>query len=414
MPWEFGGNDIVAADGSDYLGTQFNAPLVIKTNAENAPVKAAGMSEAMRIIPATPQEKGRVGISTNQPQRVLHVEGAANAGEIHCGGGGAGYSFGNRRVPATGQPSPFTQIPTVGGGERWVWYASNGVARLWSGADKLSVAPNGDIAIPGKVGIGIGQRTPDRTLHVEPSEIHTGGGGAGYSFGNRQTANFVNTPANGERWVWYASDGVARLWSGADKLSVAPNGDLSVQGGIKSNGNAAIGGRLDVQGELYLGGGGRTSIGTFDGDGFHWIRSSGDDSKRWMIFANDPPNTPGRIQFMVGILVPNLWWSSDMRTKTNIRQLGGGVLDKLEPIRGVAFEWAESPQVSSGIVGQSSIGVIAQEVEEVLPELVTTYADQDYKAVDYSGLTVLLIEAIKELKAEVNELGSRIEALERA
>ena len=333
MPWEFGGNDIVAADGSDYLGTQFNAPLVIKTNAENAPVKAAGMSEAMRIIPATPQEKGRVGISTNQPQRVLHVEGAANAGEIHCGGGGAGYSFGNRRVPATGQPSPFTQIPTVGGGERWVWYASNGVARLWSGADKLSVAPNGD---------------------------------------------------------------------------------LSVQGGIKSNGNAAIGGRLDVQGELYLGGGGRTSIGTFDGDGFHWIRSSGDDSKRWMIFANDPPNTPGRIQFMVGILVPNLWWSSDMRTKTNIRQLGGGVLDKLEPIRGVAFEWAESPQVSSGIVGQSSIGVIAQEVEEVLPELVTTYADQDYKAVDYSGLTVLLIEAIKELKAEVNELGSRIEALERA
>ena len=49
------------------------------------------------------------------------------------------------------------------------------------------------------------------------------------------------------------------------------------------------------------------------------------------------------------------------------------------------------------------IGVIAQEVEEVLPEIVST-RDNGYKAVYYEKLVPLLIEAIKELKSEVDEL----------
>ena len=49
------------------------------------------------------------------------------------------------------------------------------------------------------------------------------------------------------------------------------------------------------------------------------------------------------------------------------------------------------------------IGVIAQEIEEVLPEIVAT-RDNGYKAVYYEKLVPLLIEAVKELKAEVDEL----------
>jgi hypothetical protein len=108
--------------------------------------------------------------------------------------------------------------------------------------------------------------------------------------------------------------------------------------------------------------------------------------------------------------------TSDERLKTNVQQVEGA-LDKLERIRGTAFEWAEaeSPHALGGVPGQSSIGVVAQEVEQVFPELVSVYEpEEEYKSVNYDGLTSVLIEAVKELKAEIETLRSRIEALEGA
>jgi hypothetical protein len=57
--------------------------------------------------------------------------------------------------------------------------------------------------------------------------------------------------------------------------------------------------------------------------------------------------------------------------------------------------------------------VIAQEVEGVFPELVTKWGDEKYRAVDYSRLTGVLIEAIKQLKAKNEALEQRLRALER-
>jgi hypothetical protein len=54
------------------------------------------------------------------------------------------------------------------------------------------------------------------------------------------------------------------------------------------------------------------------------------------------------------------------------------------------------------------VGVIAQEIEEVLPEIVTT-RESGYKAVKYEKIVPLLIEAVKELKAEVDSLRSRLD-----
>jgi hypothetical protein len=103
----------------------------------------------------------------------------------------------------------------------------------------------------------------------------------------------------------------------------------------------------------------------------------------------------------------------DIRTKTNIQQLDGA-LDKLEHVRGVAFVWDESSR-GGGPPGQPSIGVIAQEVEEFFPELVSDFGDEEgYKGVNHFGLTAALIEAARELKADNEALRSRIEALERA
>jgi hypothetical protein len=104
---------------------------------------------------------------------------------------------------------------------------------------------------------------------------------------------------------------------------------------------------------------------------------------------------------------------SDARTKRAVAKLCN-VLDKLEAVDGVSFERIEERAPTVRAAHRRDIGVIAQDVETVFPELVSGYGDETYKAVNYSGLTAVVIEATKELKAENKALRSRIEALERA
>jgi len=92
----------------------------------------------------------------------------------------------------------------------------------------------------------------------------------------------------------------------------------------------------------------------------------------------------------------NLNSTSDINLKNNIRTVENA-LSITEQLRGVSFDWKET--------GKSSYGVIAQELEEVLPELVT---DTDPKTVNYNGIIGVLIEAVKELSAEVKELKKKV------
>lgn len=88
--------------------------------------------------------------------------------------------------------------------------------------------------------------------------------------------------------------------------------------------------------------------------------------------------------------------TSDLSLKTNIKSIEDPISKVLE-INGVSFDWKES--------GKASIGVIAQEVEKVLPELVS---DQETKTVNYNGLIGLLIEAVKDQQTQINELKKQI------
>ena len=97
---------------------------------------------------------------------------------------------------------------------------------------------------------------------------------------------------------------------------------------------------------------------------------------------------------------------SDARWKTNVTTLENA-LEKVINLRGVRYEWTDS---SKGIGDQ--LGLIAQEVETVFPEVVSA-DNQGYKSVAYSKLVAPLIEAVKELHKENQELKQRIEALER-
>ena len=97
------------------------------------------------------------------------------------------------------------------------------------------------------------------------------------------------------------------------------------------------------------------------------------------------------------------FYSSDIRLKDNIIRIDNA-LEKVESIGGYTFEWNE---ISHKETGLKDIGVIAQEIESVLPELVIDRAS-GYKAVNYEKITPLLIEAIKELSAEVKKLKKQI------
>ena len=97
------------------------------------------------------------------------------------------------------------------------------------------------------------------------------------------------------------------------------------------------------------------------------------------------------------------YYSSDRQFKDNIVTLDGA-LDKVKAIRGVRFDWNDKQDVYEG----HDIGVVAQEVEEVLPELVHYREHSDSKAVDYVKLNAVLIEAVKELSAKVEALEAKL------
>ena len=101
--------------------------------------------------------------------------------------------------------------------------------------------------------------------------------------------------------------------------------------------------------------------------------------------------------------------SSDKRLKENIRPIPWA-LDKVKQINGVYFDWiplTDEERYNIHPHEGHDIGVIAQEIEEILPELVTT-RDNGYKAVKYEKIVALLIEAIKEQQSEIDQLKSKI------
>lgn len=94
---------------------------------------------------------------------------------------------------------------------------------------------------------------------------------------------------------------------------------------------------------------------------------------------------------------------SSLRFKTNIQPLGGA-LEKIEQLQGVTYARKDD--------GKPEIGVIAEDVEKVVPEVVSRDPDtNEIQGVDYSRLAALLIEAVKTQQAEIQQLKARLEEL---
>lgn len=366
---------------------------------------------------ATAFVEGKVGIGTSEPIGKLHVVGGAivpavgnseSAGiqwPLNPGGGALDQAF-IRYYVESGE----TTRLLIG-----IENDADDTLGFWQmGAERMNIV-NGNVAI--------GTRNTNAKLHVagNPSLLTLEGTDHGYinfypfgyaagrkawlGFGNpnNNSLNIINEATGGN------SNGRIHL-DGADGTYVLSGEGLIVSRAWRGSGGNA--GRLIVEGEAKFGGT-RTDVNGYDGSGYHWVRENGDENKMWFAFRRS--GTRGRnIEFATAVYVNGQYVNSDERLKTDIRPLEG-VLDKLALLRGVSYREVEREEPAPGQRSPRPrrLGVVAQELEAVFPELVSDADEGGYKAVAYHGLTGVLIEAGKELKAENDALRRRIEALER-
>ena len=168
--------------------------------------------------------------------------------------------------------------------------------------------------------------------------------------------------------------------------------DMSDAGRANFNGGIALPANTDIQ----------LNSGTWSGEKSFKIQAH--SNSHYLQYTTNfiVRNNTGNDRFVVdnagnGTFTANVTAFSDERLKDNIQTLENG-LDKVEQLRGVTYTRENKKE----------IGVIAQEVEKILPEIVLTANDEmGTKSVDYGKITSVLIEAIKELSARVKELENK-------
>jgi hypothetical protein len=132
---------------------------------------------------------------------------------------------------------------------------------------------------------------------------------------------------------------------------------------------------------------------TLDGQQGSYYYAASNPNGYTTFTANQSLNTTSSPTFST-VTAANFNTTSDATLKTDVSTLTGS-LDLVSAMRGVSFGWLSG--------GPTEVGVIAQEVEAVIPELVSTN-DEGIKSVKYGNIVAVLIEAVKELKNEIEEL----------
>ena len=147
---------------------------------------------------------------------------------------------------------------------------------------------------------------------------------------------------------------------------------------------------------------------------YRWISTASDWSGQDLKLERYSINNGYQLVGRVPKNTYNLEWQgtitqglSDSRVKTNVVSMAGG-LDKIDQIRPVTFDWVPTENVSDR--EGADFGFIAQELEEVLPEVVHTRGD-GYKTVMYEKVVPVLVQAMKEQQAMIEALRAELELL---
>ena len=175
---------------------------------------------------------------------------------------------------------------------------------------------------------------------------------------------------------------------------------------LNSDGGLGLGGNAPANGKFYVYG--NTSLANIYSNvnhsftyGYNALFKSDEGSTKCLAVWQN--NTENFFVFANGnVLARNYYNLSDERLKSNITDIESP-LEKLQSIRGVEFNFNAEKAGKFGLKKGRQCGVLAQEIQAIQPDAVMETED-GYLAVDYSKLVPLLIESIKELKGEVDDL----------
>ena len=367
---------------------------------------------------AVDSTNNRVGIGIASPSYDLHVYKASGTSQIRTqSAGSTGTDIGRIESQAS---SYVAQQIVYGTGE--VYHSSNGtshVVGVTSGTGTLRLHSGGSEAVridsSGNVGIG---RTPNYKLDAYLS----GTGSPAVASSNDNIVTILQSVGSSQGNVGtLTSHPLVFLAGNTERMRVTTGGNVGIgttspsfpldveaatgnvtariHGGATAGDDAFL--RIGIQNTtgttgVYFGDSTTATVGRVNYE-------HSDDSIR--IWANSQENVrveaDGDLQVR-GDVVAYSTVPSDERLKDNI-EVVESALDKVKQLRGVTFTYKEN--------GKEAAGVIAQDVEKVLPEAVIEKKlplkqddGQAYKTVRYDALHALLIEAVKELSDEVARL----------
>jgi hypothetical protein len=120
-----------------------------------------------------------------------------------------------------------------------------------------------------------------------------------------------------------------------------------------------------------------------------------------------------RLHVSGDIIANSVAGTSDRRFKTNIHPVGNA-LAKVKALQGVYFNWNQKDFPEKDFGAQNELGLIAQEVEKVVPEIVSKdKSKEEYRSVKYDKLVALLVEAMKEQQKQIEQLQIKVKQLSK-
>ena len=230
---------------------------------------------------------------------------------------------------------------------------------------------------------------------------------SGTSWATAETRIQQTTDTTDQTYISFSPDGLGGLAIGtgspaAERIRVDSTGNTSFTGNISSNGTANIAGNITTLGDIRLENAknikfknstgtyhdilflSNTNISFLQGNNIYFRTLAG--SNLGYFDSSGNLNTVGDVAAF-----------SDEKLKKNVKTLDNA-LEKVKQLRGVEYERRD--------IDKKGIGFIAQEIEKILPEVVSQH--DDYKTVSYGNVVSILVEAIKELSKEVDNLKTKV------
>lgn len=243
--------------------------------------------------------------------------------------------------------------------------------------------------------VGIGTTAPTAKLNLVGGGIRIANG-----FANSASRPALNTGTIGS----YEIRGVGSGASGSTQADGADDGFLRLSAG--GGASALAQSSIDLSGFSNVADMSNTII----------MRTAGTERLRVDNAGNVGIGTtaPTTKLFVNGDITANsIAGTSDIRFKTNIRPVVNA-LDKVKALRGVYYNWNQKAFPEKEFGAQNELGFIAQEVEKIIPEIVSKdNTAEAYRSVKYDKLVALLVEAIKEQQKQIDSLKIKVNKLNR-